>query len=130
MNALALLRPVLGMLSPEAKGLIVAVVELAKGAGLVGPPSPPPHVVQWSRNVAGSGVPWQLVAAALAVERERATASADVLVEAVTKGGLVPGVVSWAVDETTAERMLLAFLALTARGLDAEGLDALTEAFG
>jgi len=127
-NGFALLRPVLGMLSPEVKGLIVAVVAMAKGAGGFGPPSPPPHVEQWCRNTTRPGVPWQLLAAALSISPERG-AEVATLAPAVLELGLVPGIARWTDSESLTNGTLLAFLAFTARDLDPEGLDALSSAF-
>lgn len=126
----ALLPTVLRMLSPEARGLIVAVVQLAEGAHEIGPPSPPPHVEQWSRNAAGARVPWQLVAAALAVEGGGAVERVAALVAAVERAGLVPGVREWTGDSERAGAVLLAFLAFSARALDPAGLQALASTFG
>lgn len=119
---------VVGALSVDARNLIVAVIELAKGAELVGPPPPPPHVEAWSRNAAGARAPWQLVAAALAVVGDPETVPA--LLGSVAADGLVPGVRAWAGDPRTADAVLMAFLAFTARQLDAEGLDLLAGVFG
>lgn len=124
---MSLLAVVLDKLSPEARGLIGAVVELARGADHVGPPSPPENIVRWSRQASAGRVPWQLVAAAIAIEGPDAAERVPQLLEAVEEHGTVSGLLTWS---GKAESILVAFLAFTARGLDPEGLERLREVFG